>query len=83
MSLDGGFEDVEESFFSRAMMASSRAVLRFQLLDASLQRRSRLRSNPPNIGIRENPAHAPLITLFLPKPNTSFLPRERLHAATL
>jgi hypothetical protein len=38
------------------------SVLRFQFLNASLQRRNRFRNYRPNIILRENPAHTPFIT---------------------
>ena len=55
------------------------SILRFQLLDASPQRRNRFRDHPPNILLCENTAHASFITSILPEPNTSFSPRERLR----
>ena len=62
MSLEGGFDEVDESFFSRAFSVSSCAILRFQLHDLGLQRRNRRFNQPGNLLLRESSWHSPVIT---------------------
>ncbi len=70
MSLDGGLEEVDESFFKRAISARSRA---FSASNSSMRAFSgaRLPDQPTNIVLGEKAAHAPFITAILPGRNTS------------
>ena len=71
MSLEGGFDEVDESFFSRAFSVSSCAILRFQLHDLGLQRRNRRFNQPGNLLLRESSWHSPVITDADTKCNTT------------